>query len=76
MYLSQINKYAMMINNLSDDSLQIHAFYGYLIGENINYDYIQEAESAFKEAAYLKISIPSQLRCAWSFWQAYWKPLY
>ena len=54
MYLSQINKYAMMINNLSDDSLQIHAFYGYLIGENINYDYIQEAESAFKEAAYLK----------------------
>lgn len=54
MYLSQINKYAMMINNLSNDSLQIHAFYGYLIGENINYDYIQEAESAFKEAAYLK----------------------
>lgn len=59
MYLSQINKYAMMINNLSDDSLQIHAFYGYLIGENINYDYIQEAESAFKEAAYLKYhSVP------------------
>ena len=53
-HLDQINRYAMMINNLSDESFHLHAFYGYLIGENINYDYIQEANSAFKEAANLK----------------------
>ena len=53
-YLDQINQYAMVINNLSDEKFKIHAFYGYLIGESIDYDFIEEKNSAFKQAPNLK----------------------
>jgi hypothetical protein len=53
-HLDQINRYAMLINNLSSESFNIHTFYGYLIGENIDYKYIEEADSTFKEAPNLK----------------------
>ena len=52
-YLSQINRYAMIINNLSDDSFGFHAFYGYLIGEDVDYMSIEEADSEYKEASHL-----------------------
>lgn len=52
-YLDQINKYAMIINNLSDEKFKFHAFYGYLIGETVEYDFIEEKNSAFKQATNL-----------------------
>lgn len=53
-HLDQINRYAMIIHNLSDPSFHFNTFYGYLIGENIDYDSIQESNSDFKQAANLK----------------------
>ena len=43
----------MIINNLSDDSFGFHAFYGYLIGEDVDYMSIEEADSEYKEASHL-----------------------
>lgn len=52
-HLDQINRYAMIIHNLSDPKFSINTFYGYLVGENIDYDSIQESNPYFKEAANL-----------------------
>ena len=52
-YLDQINRYAMIIHNLADPKFKFDTFYGYLIGENIDYYSIQESNSYFKEAANL-----------------------
>jgi hypothetical protein len=49
-HLNQINKYASLINNLSKDEFNIHTFYGYLIGESIDIDDIQDNDSDFKSA--------------------------
>lgn len=49
-YLHQINRYAMIINNLSDESFKFRAFYGYLIGENIDYMSIVESNPRYEEA--------------------------
>ena len=53
-HLDQINKYAMVINNLSNENFKIHSFYGYIIGENIEYDFIEESNSSFKQSPNLK----------------------
>ena len=53
-HLDQINKYAMVINNLSNDNFKIHSFYGYIVGENIEYDFIEERNSSFKQSPNLK----------------------
>ena len=52
-HLDQINRYAMIIHNLSDPNFSINTFYGYLVGENIDYDSVQESNPYFKEAANL-----------------------
>lgn len=52
-HLDQINRYAMIIHNLSDSSFEFNTFYGYLIGENVDYDAIQESNVYFKKAANL-----------------------
>ncbi len=52
-HLDQINRYAMIIHNLSDPKFSINTFYGYLVGENIDYDAVQESNPYFKEAANL-----------------------
>lgn len=52
-HLNQINRYASIINNLSDERFNIHAFYGYLIGENINYENISDTDVYFKNAPHL-----------------------
>ena len=44
----------MVINNLSDKNFSFHSFYGYLIGETVEYDFIEENNSAFKQAPNLK----------------------
>lgn len=46
-HLTQINRYARLINNLSNDKIKINTFYGYLIGENIDSEEIQDADSDF-----------------------------
>lgn len=53
LHLDQINRYAMIIHNLSAPKFKINTFYGYLVGENIDYDSIQESNPYFKEAANL-----------------------
>ena len=52
-HLQQINRYAMMLRNLSVEKFNLTSFYGYLIGENIDYRDIEENDSAFVEAPYL-----------------------
>ena len=49
-YLNQINRYAMIINNLSDDSFNFHTFYGYLIGESVDYMSIIESNPRYESA--------------------------
>ena len=53
LHLDQINRYVVLIHNLSDPKFRINTFYGYLVGENIDYDSIQESNPYFKEAANL-----------------------
>ncbi len=49
-HLTQINRYASLINNLSKDKYKFNTFYGYLIGENIDVDDIVDNDSDFKDA--------------------------
>lgn len=46
-HLNQINRYSRLINNLSNDRIRINTYYGYLIGENIDVDEVQDADSDF-----------------------------
>lgn len=47
-YLGQINRYASLILNLSKDKFSFNTFYGYLIGEEIDYDSVRDVDSDFK----------------------------
>lgn len=49
-HLHQINRYARLINNLSDSSFGFCKYYGYLIGENIDIEEIRDSEPYFQEA--------------------------
>ncbi|MBY0425183.1 MAG: ATP-binding protein, partial [Cytophagales bacterium] len=49
-HLLQINNYASLIRNLSKDEFNFNTFYGYLIGEKIDPDDIQNKDSAFVTA--------------------------
>lgn len=49
-YLNQITRYAMIIHNLSDETFSFKAFYGYLIGEDIDYRAIVETVPRYEEA--------------------------
>ncbi|MDT0675116.1 hypothetical protein [Autumnicola musiva] len=49
-HLNQINRYASLINNLSKEKYNFHTYYGYLIGENIDIDDIEDNDSDFKPA--------------------------
>ena len=49
-HLDQINRYAMTIHNLSEVGFEFNTFYGYLIGEDVDYDAIQENNVYFKKA--------------------------
>jgi hypothetical protein len=49
-HLNQINRYASLINNLSKDNYNFTTYYGYLIGENIDVDDIQDNDSDFISA--------------------------
>lgn len=47
-HLKQIHRYATLIHNLSKDKFLCDKFYGYLIGENIDYDAVTDVEPRFK----------------------------
>jgi hypothetical protein len=49
-HLLQINKYASLIRNFSDDQFQLETFYGYLIGESIEPRDVRGCDSDFVEA--------------------------
>lgn len=49
-HLDQISRYATLIRNLARDEFSCDKFYGYLIGENINYDSVMDAQADFEEA--------------------------
>jgi hypothetical protein len=49
-HLHQINRYARLINNLSDSSFGFCKYYGYLIGENIDIEEIRDSDPYFQEA--------------------------
>ena len=49
-HLNQINRYASLINNLSRDEFNFKTYYGYLIGENIDVDDIEDNDSDFQSA--------------------------
>lgn len=49
-HLHQINRYARLINNLSDPSFCFCKYYGYLIGENIDIEEIRDSDPYFQEA--------------------------
>jgi len=46
-HLNQINRYASLINNLSIDHYNFTTYFGYLIGENMDIDDIQDNDSDF-----------------------------
>ena len=48
-HLDQINRYARLINNLSDEKLKFSTYYGYLVGEQgIDIDEIQDSNPDFQ----------------------------
>lgn len=49
-HLLQINKYASLIRNFSEDQFQLETFYGYLIGESIEPRDVRGCDSDFVEA--------------------------
>lgn len=49
-HIHQIKQYASMIHHLSDERFKFNAFYGYLIGENIDPYSVLEADSYFRES--------------------------
>ena len=52
-HLNQISRYAALINNLSKDTYNFTTYYGYLIGENIDIDDVQDNDSDYKSAYHL-----------------------
>lgn len=50
-HLNQITNYASLIRNLSKDRFNFTTFYGYLVGERLDADDIQNKDSAFVHAA-------------------------
>lgn len=49
-HLQQINEYASLILNLSDEAYRFNTFYGYLVGEAIDFDDVQNKNSDFQPA--------------------------
>ena len=49
-HLNQINRYASLIRNFSEEDLQIDTFYGYLIGEGITAREIKSFDGDFKDS--------------------------
>lgn len=67
-HLDQINRYARLINNLSDEKFGFNTYYGYLIGEQgIDIDEIQDANPDFQSAHSLDYIFRPYLRIIGKF---------
>ena len=66
-HLNQINRYASLINNLSKKIYKFNTFYGYLIGENIDIDDIEDNDTDFKSAHGLRYIFRPYKRIAGKF---------
>jgi hypothetical protein len=66
-HLNQINRYASLINNLSKDKYNFRAYYGYLIGENIDIDAIEDNDTDFISAHSLNYIFRPYKRIAGKF---------
>jgi hypothetical protein len=66
-HLNQISKYASLINNLSKDTFNFTTYYGYLIGENIDIDAIEDSDTDFKSAHSLNYIFRPYKRIAGKF---------
>ena len=49
-YLNQVNKYASLILNFTEEKFHIDTFYGYLIGEDFNIDDVRANDGDFKHS--------------------------
>ena len=66
-HLNQINRYASLINNLSRENFNFNTYYGYLIGENIDIDAIEDSDTDFKSAHSLNYIFRPYKRIAGKF---------
>lgn len=67
-HLDQINRYARLINNLSDERFGFNTYYGYLVGEQgIDIDEIQDANPDFQSAHSLDYIFRPYLRIIGKF---------
>jgi hypothetical protein len=66
-HLNQINRYASLINNLSKDKFKFNTYYGYLIGESVDIDDIEDNDTDFKSAASLNFIFRPYKRIAGKF---------
>ena len=66
-HLNQINRYASLINNLSKDKYKFDTYYGYLIGESIDIDDIEDNDTDFKSAASLNFIFRPHKRISGKF---------
>ena len=49
-YIQQVNKYATLILNFTEDKFHIDTFYGYLIGDNYSKEDVWSVDSDFEES--------------------------
>jgi hypothetical protein len=66
-HLNQISRYASLINNLSKEQFGFNTYYGYLIGENIDIDDIEDNDTDFKSAYSLDFIFRPYKRIAGKF---------
>jgi hypothetical protein len=66
-HLNQISRYASLINNLSKNQYNFNAYYGYLIGENIDIDAIEDNDTDFISAHNLNYIFRPYKRIAGKF---------
>lgn len=51
-HLTQINKYASLLRNLTKDQFAVDTFFGYLIGQSIEVRDVRAADSDFKHSSH------------------------
>ncbi|GHT38600.1 hypothetical protein AGMMS49965_02480 [Bacteroidia bacterium] len=66
-HLNQINRYASLINNLSKNKYKFNTYYGYLIGENVDINAIEDNDTDFISAHNLNYIFRPYKRIAGKF---------
>jgi len=53
-HLNQISRYASLIRNFTQEEFKIDTFYGYLVGENLDYEDVRDYDPDFKYSSHFK----------------------